>query len=98
MLEHEGYLISKRRPGSRRSIIFDDSIRGLVMDVKLPDLAWVRIRPDQVKSAVRKRPDARAPGVDEVLAISSEPVSVQESSQEDSADDMFGDDVAGGTA
>ena len=46
ILEHEGYLISQRRPGTKRSIKFNDMTRSLVMDIKLPGMAWVRINPE----------------------------------------------------
>ena len=36
ILEHEGYLVSRGRPGSKRSIKYDDEAKSLIMDIKLP--------------------------------------------------------------
>ena len=55
ILEHEGYLITQRRPGTKRSIKFNDMNRSLVMDIKLPGMAWVRINTDQIVRSSRLR-------------------------------------------
>lgn len=74
VLENEGYRIAKRRPGTKRSIKFQDSSRSLVMDVKLPSASWVRITPDDVLNAVSSRRRERMPAVAEILEIGGEPL------------------------
>ena len=74
VLENEGYRIAKRRPGTKRSIKFQDSTRSLVMDVKLPSASWVRITPDDVLNAVSSRRCERMPAVAEILEIGGEPL------------------------
>ena len=70
-LEDEGFRIVRRRSGTKRSIKFDDRTRSLVMDVKLPDSAWVRLTADQVFQASRSRKTKYVPAVSEILAISA---------------------------
>ena len=72
LLENEGFRIVRHRPGTKRSIKYDDRARSLVMDVKLPGAAWVRISPDQVVQATRSRKTLPTPAVSEILAISSQ--------------------------
>ena len=72
LLEHEGYKIAQRRPGTKRSIKYHDISQSLVMDVKLPDAAWVRIAPDQIAVASRGRRSVRVPAVSEILGIAAE--------------------------
>ena len=74
VLENEGYRIAKRRPGTKRSIKFQDSNRSLVMDVKLPSVSWVRITPDDVLNAVSGLRRERMPAVAEILEIGGEPL------------------------
>ena len=71
MLENEGFRIVRRRPGTKRNIKFDDMVRSLVMDVKLPGAAWVRISPEQVRRAASARQVETTPDVSDVLAISA---------------------------
>ena len=77
ILEHEAYQIVRRRPGSRRSIKFDDRIRSLVLDVKLPEAAWVRLYPDQVVKAAKARKKERVPEASEILRLAGEPLPVE---------------------
>ena len=72
LLEHEGFRINQRRPGTKRSIKFDDISESLVMDIKLPGAAWVKITPAQVTMASRGRKMNRVPAVSEILNISAE--------------------------
>ena len=74
ILENEGYRITQRRPGTKRSIKFQDSNRSLVMDVKLPSSSWVRITPEDVHSAVSGRRRERIPAVAEILQIGGQPL------------------------
>ena len=69
VLENEAFRIAQRRPGTKRSIKYDDASRTLVLDIKLPDAVWVRITTEQVKKAVRGRKQVYTPQVDEILAI-----------------------------
>ena len=71
LLENEGFRIVRRRPGTKRSIKFDDRSCSLVMDVNLPNAAWVRLTPDQIHQAARTRKTDRIPAVSELLAISA---------------------------
>ena len=72
VLENEGFLITKRKPGTRRNIKYDDATRSLVIDVKLPDAAWVRITAAQILDARKKRKEERLPEVDEILSVPQE--------------------------
>ena len=72
LLENEAYRLVQRRPGTRRNIKFDDAHRSLVLDVKLPNMSWVRITADQVNKARRGRRQDKTPNVDEILAISGQ--------------------------
>ena len=72
LLEHEGFQIVRRRPGTRRSIKFNDLNQSLVMDVKLPGSSWVRITPDQVQAVSRMRRTSRVPAVSEILDIAGQ--------------------------
>ena len=70
VLEHEGFRIAQRRPGTKRSIKFDDATRTLALDIKLPDsAAWVRIMAEDVHHAAATRKKQRVPAVSELLAI-----------------------------
>ena len=73
ILENEGFKIVRRRPGTKRSIKFDDLTRSLVMDIKLPQSSWVRITPEQVVRASRGRKTDRLPAVSEILSIADSP-------------------------
>ena len=72
VLENEGFLITKRKPGTRQNIKYDDATRSLVIDVKLPDAAWVRITAAQILDAREKRKEERLPEVDEILSVPQE--------------------------
>ena len=74
VLENEGYHIAQRRPGTKRSIKFQDSTRSLVLDIKLPSSSWVRITPEDVLNAVSGRRRERIPAVAEILQIGGEPL------------------------
>ena len=74
VLENEGYRIAQRRPGTKRSIKFQDSNRSLVMDIKLPSSAWVRITPEDVLTAIGGRRRERIPAVAEILKIGGQPL------------------------
>ena len=71
LLENEGYRIVQRKPGTKRSIKYDDLDRSLVMDVKLPGANWVRVTPDQVARVSRGRRPKIATTVEDVLAVGS---------------------------
>ena len=71
LLENEGYRITQRKPGTKRSIKFNDLDRTLVMDVKLPGANWVRVTADQVAKVSRGRRSVTNTTVDDVLAIGS---------------------------
>ena len=73
-LEHEGYQLVCRRPGTKRSIKYDDISRSLVMDVKLPGMNYARIQPDQVLGAraSKSEKEQQTPLVSEILAISAQ--------------------------
>ena len=71
LLENEGFRIVRRRPGTKRSIKFDDRTQSLVLDVKLPSAAWVRLTPDQIQRASRSRRTEYVPEVEDILAISA---------------------------
>ena len=101
ILEHEGFQIAQKRPGTKRSIKFDDATRSLALDIKLPDSAWVRIMADDVQHAAATRKKQRVPAVLELLAISADPLPPPPPSDvdadnfiEESDTDMTGDDVA----
>ena len=69
VLENEGFKIVQRMPRTKRSIKFEDVSRSLVMDVKLPGKTWVRVTPEQVSKATRRRKQDVVAGVEDVLAI-----------------------------
>ena len=71
LLENEGFRIVRRRPGTKRSIKFDDRTQSLVLNVKLLSAAWVRLTPDQIQRASRSRRTEYVPEVADILAISS---------------------------
>ena len=104
MLEHEGYRIAQHRPGTKRNIRFNDISCSLVMDVKLPSASWVRVTPEDIHRAGRRRRES-VPAVLELLAIAAEDLPVvrlgtaehqanQSEPQLESGDDMMGDDEA----
>ena len=99
LLENEGFKIVKRRPGSKRSIKYEDRTRSLVMDVRLPGAAWVRISTEQVRAASKTRRSDRIPGVEEILAIGAqytlEPALPVADLGSGSDQDMTGDEIAG---
>ena len=72
LLENEGFRIVRNKPGTRRSIKFDDMSRSLYMDVKLPGAAWVRITPQQVMRSSKNRKTERRPDVSEILDIANQ--------------------------
>ena len=100
-LENKGYHIVQRRPGTKRNIKFSNISRSLVMDIKLPTAAWVRITPENVIAASGSRRRERIPAVAEVLAVGNLPLPPSHGERgsgfEDSDQDvdMNGDDVAG---
>ena len=54
-LENESFRIVKRKPGTKRSIKFEDVSKSLIMDVKLPGATRVCITPDDVLQATGSR-------------------------------------------
>ena len=99
VLEHEGFRIAQRRPGTKRSIKFDDATRTLALDIKLPESAWVRVMAEDVHHASATRKKQRVPAVSELLAISAGPLPPPSGVNadkfiEESDTDMAGDDVA----
>ena len=72
LLEHEGFKIARCWPGTRRSIKYEDRTQSLVLDVKLPDSAWVWIYPDQVRAATKHSKTERVPAVSEILQLAIE--------------------------
>jgi hypothetical protein len=52
ILSKAGADLRKTRPGSRTHIKFDDEALSIVMDYKLKDGDWMRLRPDQAKLAI----------------------------------------------
>ena len=72
VLENEGFRLVQRRPGTKRSIKFEDMSRSLVMDVKLPESNWVRITPSQILQSAKGRKSQKTPAVAEILAIANQ--------------------------
>ena len=104
VLENESFRLVRRRPGTKRSIKFDDMKRSLVMDVKLPDSGWVRITPEEVLAACKSRKQAPIPAVQEILDIGGQeleglpfvpPIALENSSEDVGGQDeeMEGEDV-----
>ena len=71
LLENEGYRIVQRKPGTKRSIKYNDLDRSLIMDIKLPGANWVRVTPEQVARVSRGRRTKTTTTVDDVLAVGS---------------------------
>ena len=97
-LEHEAFRIAQRKPGTKRNIKFEDATRSVVLDIKLPDSAWVRITYEDVVQAKGSRRKERVPAVQEVLAIGGMdlPVVPGRSNDPEMSDaDMMGDEAAG---
>ena len=70
LLEKESYNISKRNPGAKRNIRFDDSNRSFFMDVKIEGGQWERIFPAQVLKAQDARKDeGPSKGVSDILGV-----------------------------
>ena len=92
LLEREGFRIAQRKPGTKRSIKFEDVARSLVMDIKLPGSAWVQITPDQVAKATSGRRSEPVPAVSEVLAISSMDLPVVQNAPADYDEEMEPED------
>ena len=93
ILEHEGFQIAQRRQGTKRSIKYDDRSKSLVLDIKLPGAAWVRILPEQVVVATRgRRKRERVPAVAEILRVAEEDLPVQRGVVNEDQD-MFEEDL-----
>ena len=92
LLEHEGFKIVNRCPGTKRSIKYEDRSRSLVLDVKLPGAERVRISPEQVVAASRGRKKNRVPAVSEILRMANEDMPVTSPALADGEDESMGDD------
>ena len=60
VLQNMSYHLKTNNPGMKRSVKFDDSCHGLILDVQMPDEDWQRIRPDQARQAGKSDPSLRA--------------------------------------
>ena len=70
-LVNEGFRVAQHRPGTKRSIKFDDRLCSLFMDVKLPGVAWVQITPEHIHQASRGCRVKWVPAVADILELSS---------------------------
>ena len=60
VLQNMAFHLKSCNPGMKRSIKFDDSCHGLILDVQMQGEDWQRIRPDQARQAGRSNPALRA--------------------------------------
>lgn len=73
LLEKESWSISKRWPGAKRNIRFDDATRSFFLDVKVVDGQWERIYPAQVQKAMTARKEeGPSGGVSAILGVKPE--------------------------
>lgn len=73
LLEKESWAISKRWPGAKRNIRFDDANRSFFLDVKIQGGNWERIYPSQVQKALTARKeDGPSKCISTILGIGPE--------------------------